>query len=127
MDAAGVAVELESTGLERTHLRCLAAKLNLNPGNQLADEERLYNVVVSAEFQADNAVGFGGARGEENHRNMRQLGVPPNRFADFQAIGIRQHYVQNDQVRPLPAAEFQRPFARLRSGEYIPLFFEVVL
>ncbi len=50
-----------------------------------------------------------------------------NPLADIQAIGIRQHDVQDDEFRTLPAAQFQRAFAGLRADHGKPLFFQVVL
>ena len=51
-DAATAPVQFQSAGLQQARRRRLAAELNLDAGDQLADEERLDDVVVRAQFQA---------------------------------------------------------------------------
>ena len=58
---------------------------------------------------------------------MRQFGVAADALADVEAVRIRQHDVEQDQVRTLPAAQFDRAFPRLRADEGEALFFQVVL
>jgi hypothetical protein len=48
-------------------------------------------------------------------------------LADVEAVRIRQHNVQQDQVRPFPTAKVDRAFPRLSAGHREPLLFQVVL
>ena len=48
-------------------------------------------------------------------------------LADIQAVGIRQHDVQDDQVRTLPAAQLDRALAGLRADHGESFFLQVVL
>src|SRR5690242_5017221 len=120
------AVQLQPGGADGARRRSLRAELILDARHQLAYEERLHDVVVRAEFQADNAIGFRHARSQKDDRYVSQLGVIAQRFADLQAVGIRQHDVQNHQVGPLPPAQFHRASAGLRSGDNESFFFQVV-
>ena len=85
----------------------ISPELNLDSRDQLADEERFDNVVVRAQLETDDPVGFARPRGEENDGDVSQFGVAADRFADIEAVGIRQHDIQKDQVRPLAPAEVE--------------------
>jgi hypothetical protein len=74
----------------------LAAELNLNARGQLPHEKRLNDIVVRAEFQANDPAGFGCPRGEENHRERGEFRMRP----DLQTVGVRQHDVENNQIGP---------------------------
>jgi hypothetical protein len=58
---------------------------------------------------------------------VRQFGVAANGFADIQAIGVGQHDVQKDQVRPLAPAEVKGTLTGLRANQRESLLFKVVL
>ena len=63
--------------------------------DHLARAERLDDVVVGAELEADDPIGFLTARGEHDDRHLRgsaQLA------ADVVAGAVRQHYVEQDEV-----------------------------
>ena len=62
--------------------RGLPAEMELDAGNQFANEEGLDYIVVGAEFQAHDAIGFRGARGQEDDGNGGQLGIRADGFAD---------------------------------------------
>ena len=96
--------------------------MDLDAGDQFAHEERLDDIVVGAQFQAHDAVGFRGARGQEDDRGVRQLGMRADGLADFQAVGIRQHDVENDQVGLFAAAEIDGALAGLEPANAKPSF-----
>ena len=52
------AVQFQAARFQHARGRVLGAKLQLDPGNQFPDEKRLHDVVVGAQFQANNAIGF---------------------------------------------------------------------
>src|SRR5262249_51010458 len=58
--AAG-AIEFELAALQEFRNRLLAAEMNLDSRDQFAHEERLDDVIVCAQFQADNAIRLRGA------------------------------------------------------------------
>jgi hypothetical protein len=62
-------------------------------------------------------------------RNGRaqQVGILAHRFANLQAIGVRQHDIQQNQIRPYLPAEIQRAFAGLASGQHESFPLQVVL
>ncbi len=59
--------------------------------------------------------------------HVAQLGVIAKTFTDLQAVRIRQHDVQNDEIRPLAAAQLERALAGLRSGDGESFLLQVVL
>ncbi len=105
----------------------LRAELQLDARDQFADEERLDDVVVRAQFEADDAVGFRSARGQEDDRRLRQLGIVADALADIQPVGIGQHDVEQDEVGADPPAKVEGATAGLRPGEKKAFFFQVVL
>ncbi len=104
-NAATCPIQLQFPRPHRAGRRRLRTELVLHPRDQLANEERLHHVVVGAEFQAQDAVGFGSSSGKENDRHVRQLGMISQAFANLQAIGIRQHDIENRQVGPFASAK----------------------
>ena len=124
---AAAAVEFDAAGFEQPRGRGLRAELELDARDQFADEERLDDVVVRAQLKADDAVGFGSARGEKNNRRLRQFGIVADPFADIEPVGIGQHDIEQDQVGPNPPAKVEGAPPGLRPGEKKAFFFEVVL
>ncbi len=64
--------------------------------HQLAHREGLYQVVVGAHFEADNAVELRGPGREDEDRRVVRAG--PQRSANIQAIAIRQHEVEDHEI-----------------------------
>ena len=64
-------------------------------GEKLAWIERLGQIVVGADLKADDPIRFLAARGQ--HQDWR-LRARPDIAADFEAIEIGQHHVENDGV-----------------------------
>ena len=76
-----------------------AAEQRPHARDQLVRAERLGHVVVGAELEADDAVGFLGARRQHDDRDRRGRVVGAHDAADFEAVHLRQHQVQDHQVR----------------------------
>ena len=65
-------------------------------GGELIEVEGLGEVVVRAELEQVDAVGGGGPRGDDDHR---QLGVAlAHRRDEFLACGSEKHKVADDQI-----------------------------
>ena len=108
--AAG-AVELQIADFQKLGGGRLPAEMNLDARDQFADEEGLDDVVIGAQLQTHDAIGFGSAGGQENDGSMRELRMRPNGLADLQSVGIRQHDVENDKVGLFAAAELDGALA----------------
>ena len=114
-------------GFEDAGGRGLRAELQADAGNEFADKERFDDVVVGTQFEADDAVGFRGARGEEDDGGLGEFGVVPDAFADIEAVGIGEHDVEQNQIGANSAAKVDGATPGLRAGEGEALFLEVVL
>ena len=64
-------------------------------GDQLAQPERLDDVVVGAELEADDSIRFLAARGHDDDRHLRPLAQPA---ADVEAVHVRKAQVEEDDV-----------------------------
>ena len=72
-----------------------AAQHRPDPRGHLARAERLDDVVVGAELEADDAVGLLAAGGEHDDRDARALA---QRAADVVAGAVGEHHVEEDEV-----------------------------
>ena len=70
-----------------------------NPREQLARAERLRDVVVAADLQAQHTVELLASGGEEQDRNIGCGCVRAEPAAEVEAVAVGQHYVQKNQVR----------------------------
>ena len=91
-------------GLDRDRL-VRAAEQRADPGGQLAQAERLGDVVVGAELEADDLVELG-ILGRQHHDRHARLG--PDDPADLDPGQLGEHQVEEDEVRPLGAEPDQR-------------------
>ena len=66
---------------------------------ELTGGKRLRHVVVGAELEADDAVGLLASRGQHDHRQVAARADPP---AQREAVGARQHHVEDDELRRGP-------------------------
>ena len=105
----------------------MRTELSLHPRNQFPDEKGLHHVIVCAQLEPDNPVGFGSARRQKYDRDGGQIRMAPDGFADIEAVRIRQHDVQDDQIGALPAAEFHGALPGLDAGNRKALPLQVVL
>src|SRR5205823_2440933 len=72
-----------------------AAEDGLDPRFQLTGAKRFYDIVVSTDFKTLNSIGNIGDSSEHNDRRVRSLA---NFAADFIAVELGQHDVENDQI-----------------------------
>ena len=74
-----------------------AAQHGFDAGDEFARAERLGDVVVCAEFEAENAVGFAALCGQENYRDRGEPGRLADGAADFQAVFAGNHDVEDEE------------------------------
>lgn len=72
-----------------------AAQDGAHPRSHFARAERFGDVIVAAQFKADDAVDLVGTRGEKEHR---QVGVAAQRAADVKAGDVGQADVEHDEI-----------------------------
>src|SRR5262249_31589245 len=85
-----------------------AAQDRLYPRDQLARAERLDDVVISPELEADNPVGLLAA---SRQHDDRYLALSAKDAAHFQAIYPRQHQAEHDEIRGPAPSKGERPLA----------------
>src|SRR4051794_25462089 len=99
--------------LRRSRRPLAASEDRANPCRELAGAERLRDVIVRAELQPDDLVDLRITRREHHDRHAR---FSPNLARHFEAGKLRQHEVEQDEVRrggagPLPgSAAVSRPY-----------------
>src|SRR5687767_9780119 len=101
------------------------AQERLDPAQQLAQAERLGQVVVGAQLQADDLVDLLVAGGEHEHRGFRARGAQP--AEDLEAVHARQADVEQDQVRGGPGGDLQALLTGAGEGHLVALLLEGVL
>ena len=89
----------------------LTAQMRLDAGHQFARAERLGDVVVAADFKAENAIDLIGSRRQKNDRRAREFGGLADLPAKIEPILPGQHHVQHDEIG-LPALQFLQRIAR---------------
>ena len=70
--------------------------------SQFARIEWFGQIIVGAQFEADDAVDILAAGGQHQYRRASSLAQPPQ---DFETVHARQHHVEDHQV----VAALQRP------------------
>src|SRR6476661_2768966 len=123
-DDAALEVDLETTRGDRLltagpaadHLG--AAERGPDAAAELTDRERLGDVVVGAHLQAEHLVDLIVLRREHDDRH---LAPAPHPAADLDAVELRQHDVQNDQVESLLGETVQRLAAVVRGNDLVAL------
>src|SRR6266851_9815667 len=103
-------------GLRLVRVRLRPPKHGVDTCQHLADRERLGDVVVGAELEADDLVDLGVLGGDHDDRHPAVLA---QRAAEVEAAHARQHQVEQDQVGPRGscAAEARGPVAGFLHGE----------
>src|SRR6185312_16056858 len=76
-----------------------AAQNGFYPGNQFARAEWLCNIVIGAQFETADAVGFRALCRQKNDRSCRQSTGLPNLPAQLHAITARHHDVEQEKDR----------------------------
>ena len=93
---SAVDFEVADAGDTRNQGRIEAAENGFHPSYQLSRTERLGDVVIGAEFQAENAIGLAGPGGQENDRSRGGMGVTANAAAKIEAITPGNHDIQQE-------------------------------
>ncbi len=118
-DLTGVLVELEVLEDEAARVRLRvprAAQDRAHARDELLQAEGLGHIVVPSRGEAADLVLGRVARGEEDDRHSGALGAEPPR--DLEALHVRQHHVEQQQVRLEGAHRGQR--VATRSGRLHP-------
>ena len=74
------------------------AQDRLDPQDDLARAERLGDVVVGAELEADDAVELLALRGQHDERQAGGRGVALEQARELEAVEARQHQIEDDEV-----------------------------
>ena len=74
-----------------------AAQHGLDAGDEFARAEGLGDVVVGAEFETEDAVGFAALCGQENYGDRGEARGLANGAADFQTVFAGDHDVENEE------------------------------
>ena len=74
----------------------------MDAGHELAKAERLREVIVGPDRQADDEVGLGIAGGEHQHGDRSVL---LDLLADLEPVEAGEHEVEDDEVRVGPSAQ----------------------
>ena len=99
--AVRVAIDLEPAEPDQRRLALDAvgaAEQRADPQDQLAHAERLDDVVVGADLEADDAVDLLALRGAHDHRDVARALLLAQSPADLGAGEIRQHQIEHDHV-----------------------------
>jgi hypothetical protein len=78
-----------------------AAQHGLDAGYKFARTERLDDVVISADLEAEDAVGFAALGGEKNHRHRCEAGSLTHSAAKFKTVFARDHNIKHEKRRTL--------------------------
>jgi hypothetical protein len=102
-----------------------APEQGLDPAHQLAQAERLGEVVVGAEFEADHLVDLVVARGQDEDRHLGARRAEP--AEDLEAVHARQADVEHDEVGRLVDREVEALLAGPRDRDLVALLLQGVL
>ncbi len=94
------------------------AQVRPHAGHELAHDEWLGQVVVTADLQTQNAIDILAFRREEENRHVRFL---TDDAANLDSVEAGKHYVEHDHVRPQLPVELQR-FRTVRGKRHTPAF-----
>ena len=103
-------VPTRSTSLRSS---CILPENRFDPQHQFARAEGFHHVVVGAEFESDDAVDFFAARRQHDDGNPAGVFTLAQGPADFHAVDVRQHEIENDQIRRLLSERSPEPYGRL--------------
>ena len=102
-----------------------APEERLDAAHQLAQAERLRQVVVGAELEADDLVDLVVARREHEDRRLRAGRT--HAAEHLEAVDAGQADVEDDEVRGLVDGELEALLARPGDGDLVALLLEGVL
>src|SRR2546426_8100876 len=123
----GAEVDLDvadAAGLDAGRPPARAPQDGAYPREQLGDAERLGDVVVGAELEAEHFFGLLRARGEHDHR--RGVGARAELAAHFEPVLAGQRDVEHDKIRRRRDRLRQALFAVRRRDHFVAFELEVV-
>src|SRR5947207_9113173 len=97
----------------------------LDPAHQLAQPERLGQVVVRAELEADHLVDLVVGSGPDEDRRLRAGGAKPAK--NLEPVNAGQADIEDDEVGRLVRGELEPLLAALCDGDLVALLLERVL
>ncbi len=127
--AVGVAVDLQAPEPERRRrraLRRLPPEDRLDAEQELANAERLDDVVVGAELEAHDPVDLLPLRRHHDDGDVQRGLIALERLADLEAGDVREHQVEEEHVRERGARELQPFEPGLGDGHVVAGLGEVV-
>jgi hypothetical protein len=86
-----VRVEAQITSLDDLELfqrARLPSQHRFHPGNEFARAERLYHIIISTQFEPQDAVDFLPLRGQKYYRHSSQAVIGAQALADFESIEV---------------------------------------
>ncbi len=86
-----------------------ASRHRTDPRNELAEAERLDDVVVGAELEADDPIDLLALGGDDDDRDVR---AGAQLAADRESVDIGQSEVEQDEVGPACVERFAAPLPR---------------
>ena len=84
-----------------------AAEDFLDAQEEFARAERFGEVIISAEFEAEDAVDLGRLGGEHEDGRLGGGGLEAEGFANLEAVHFREHDIEDDEVGGLGAGFFE--------------------
>ena len=102
------------------------AQHGLDAGDEFARAEGLGDVVVGAEFETEDAVGFAALRGQKNYGHGGEAGRLANGAADFQTVFAGNHDVEHEERGALAFGVGEHVGARGIHAHDEPFVFQVM-
>ncbi len=102
-----------------------AAEQGLDPAHQLAQPERLGQVVIRTQLEPDDLVHLLVARGQEQHGRL--VACSANAAEHLEPVHARQANVEDDQVRRVAGCHLEALLTIARNGDLVALLFQRVL
>ncbi len=103
-DPHGGGVDLQSAGFQHHIALLIPPQHHVNPGQQLHGVKGLDNIVLRPQTEALHPIRHRPFGGEKDHRNLQR----PDVFHQFEAVHLRQHHIQQDQIVHLPLQQVGR-------------------
>ena len=102
-----------------------AAQQRLDPAHQLAQPERLGQVVVGAELEPDDLVDLVVARGQDQHRHLGPRGAQTAQ--DLEAVHPGEADVEDHEIGRLARGDLEAFLTGAGDRDLVPLLLEGVL
>lgn len=103
-DLHGARVDAQPTDLDHGVGLVVAPQHDVHAREQLHDLEGLDDIIFRAHAQAAHPVVDRAARGQENDRDAQRADI----FHELEAVGIRQHHVEQNEVKYVPFQNVRR-------------------